>query len=175
VLAEFPWQRPPQLGNAAKLNGRGSSITEGIGTAANHRQPGKGSGGCAVRIGRSASGRIATIYDLLWREGAVLEDAVASNVAAPSRPPASRPGHTIVDGCSAPAANRYALPLYNHDWLAARGLSQPRPSALMDRGKPDLEACQRGTGVVIASGLRLEGNWAMNPGQALARQRPAGG
>jgi cysteine synthase A len=106
-----------------QLVSQGSSVTEGIG---NSRVTANLQGSPiddAVRIDDQTA--LDTIYRLLWQEGLFMGGSVGINVAAAVET-ARRlgPGHRIVtvlcDG-----GDRYRSRLYDHDWLAGRGLSQP--------------------------------------------------
>jgi cysteine synthase A len=68
---------------------------------------------------------LETIYRLLWQEGLFLGGSVGINVAAAVET-ARRlgPGHTIVT-VLCDSGDRYRSRLYDHDWLAGRGLEQP--------------------------------------------------
>jgi cysteine synthase A len=109
-----------------ELRAEGRSITEGIG---NSRITANLQGAPiddAVRIDDQEA--IATIYGLLRREGLFMGGSVGINVAAAVET-ARRlgPGQRIVtvlcDG-----GDRYRSRLFNREWLAGKGLSQP-PSA----------------------------------------------
>jgi cysteine synthase A len=111
-----------------ELRSEGQSITEGIG---NSRVTANLEGAPiddAVRIADQDA--LDTIYRLLWQEGLFLGGSVGINVAAAVET-ARRlgPGHRIVtvlcDG-----GDRYRSRLYDHDWLAGRGLRQPEPPAV---------------------------------------------
>jgi cysteine synthase A len=106
------------------LQSEGHSITEGIG---NSRVTANLEGAPiddAVRIDDQQA--LDAIYELLWREGLFMGGSVGINVAAAVET-ARRlgPGHTIVtvlcDG-----GDRYRSRLYDAEWLAGRGLRQPR-------------------------------------------------
>ncbi|MFM7394486.1 MAG: cysteine synthase A [Cyanobium sp.] len=106
-----------------QLRSEGSSVTEGIG---NSRVTANLEGSPiddAVRIDDQTA--LDTIYRLLWQEGLFMGGSVGINVAAAVET-ARRlgPGHRIVtvlcDG-----GDRYRSRLYDHGWLAGRGLSQP--------------------------------------------------
>jgi cysteine synthase A len=106
------------------LQSEGQSITEGIG---NSRVTANLQGAPiddAIRIDDQQA--LDTIYQLLWREGLFMGGSVGINVAAAVET-ARRigPGHTIVtvlcDG-----GDRYRSRLYDAEWLAGRGLRQPR-------------------------------------------------
>jgi cysteine synthase A len=106
------------------LKAEGSSITEGIG---NSRVTANLEGAPiddAVRIDDQSA--LETIYRLLWREGLFMGGSVGINVAAAVET-ARRlgPGHTIVT-VLCDSGDRYRSRLYDADWLASRGLSQPR-------------------------------------------------
>ncbi len=106
------------------LQAEGSSITEGIG---NSRVTANLEGAPiddAVRIDDQSA--LDTIYQLLWREGLFMGGSVGINVAAAVET-ARRlgPGHTIVT-VLCDSGDRYRSRLYDADWLASRGLSQPR-------------------------------------------------
>ncbi len=108
----------------AGLQAEGSSITEGIG---NSRVTANLEGAPiddAVRIDDQSA--LDTIYQLLWREGLFMGGSVGINVAAAVET-ARRlgPGHTIVT-VLCDSGDRYRSRLYDADWLASRGLSQPR-------------------------------------------------
>ena len=105
------------------LQAEGSSITEGIG---NSRVTANLEGAPiddAVRIDDQSA--LDTIYELLWREGLFMGGSVGINVAAAVET-ARRlgPGHTIVT-VLCDSGDRYRSRLYDADWLASRGLSQP--------------------------------------------------
>ena len=107
----------------AGLQAEGSSITEGIG---NSRVTANLEGAPiddAVRIDDQSA--LETIYQLLWREGLFMGGSVGINVAAAVET-ARRlgPGHTIVT-VLCDSGDRYRSRLYDADWLASRGLSQP--------------------------------------------------
>lgn len=106
------------------LRSEGSSITEGIG---NSRVTANLEGAPiddAVRIDDPLA--LRTIYDLLWQEGLFLGGSVGINVAAAVET-ARRlgPGHRIVT-VLCDSGDRYRSRLYDHDWLAGRGLRQPQ-------------------------------------------------
>ena len=110
-----------------ELKAEGNSITEGIGnsriTANMEGVPIDG----AVRIGDPEA--LSTIYELLWREGLFMGGSVGINVAAAVET-ARRlgPGHRIVT-VLCDSGDRYRSRLFDADWLASRGLSQPeRPT-----------------------------------------------
>jgi cysteine synthase A len=109
------------------LRAEGNSVTEGIG---NSRVTANLEGAPvddAVRIHDQDA--LDTIYALLREEGLFMGGSVGINVAAAVET-ARRlgPGHRIVtvlcDG-----GDRYRSRLYDRDWLAGRGLSQPEPAA----------------------------------------------
>jgi cysteine synthase len=109
---------------AGELKLEGSSITEGIG---NSRVTANLEGAPiddAVRIDDQSA--LNTIYDLLWQEGLFLGGSVGINVAAAVET-ARRigPGHTIVT-VLCDSGDRYRSRLYDAEWLAAKGLAQPR-------------------------------------------------
>jgi cysteine synthase len=109
---------------AGTLRMEGSSITEGIG---NSRVTANLEGAPiddAVRIGDPEA--LAAIYELLWKEGLFMGGSVGINVAAAVET-ARRlgPGHRIVT-VLCDSGDRYRSRLFDHDWLAGRGLQQPR-------------------------------------------------
>jgi cysteine synthase A len=107
-----------------ELKAEGTSITEGIGNSRVTANLDGAPVDDAVRIDDPQA--LRTIYGLLWQEGLFMGGSVGINVAAAVET-ARRlgPGHRIVtvlcDG-----GDRYRSRLYNADWLASRGLSQPR-------------------------------------------------
>ncbi len=106
------------------LQSEGRSITEGIG---NSRVTANLEGAPvddAVRIDDPTA--LATIYGLLWQEGLFMGGSVGINVAAAVET-ARRlgPGHRIVT-VLCDSGDRYRSRLYDHDWLAGHGLSQPQ-------------------------------------------------
>ncbi|MEB3166400.1 MAG: cysteine synthase A [Cyanobacteriota bacterium] len=107
-----------------QLVSEGSSVTEGIG---NSRVTANLEGAPiddAVRIDDQSA--LETIYGLLWREGLFMGGSVGINVAA-ALETARRlgPGHRIVT-VLCDSGDRYRSRLYDRDWLAGRGLSQPQ-------------------------------------------------
>jgi cysteine synthase A len=101
----------------------GNSVTEGIG---NSRVTANLAGAPiddAVRIDDPMA--LRTIYGLLWQEGLFMGGSVGINVAAAVET-ARRlgPGHRIVT-VLCDSGDRYRSRLYDHDWLAGRGLEQP--------------------------------------------------
>ena len=113
---------------SGELRSEGNSITEGIGNSRVTANLADAPIDDAVRIDDQAA--LETIYRLLWQEGLFLGGSVGINVAAAVET-ARRlgPGHRIVtvlcDG-----GDRYRSRLYDGDWLAGRGLSQPQRQAL---------------------------------------------
>jgi len=109
---------------SGELRSEGSSITEGIGNSRVTANLADAPIDDAVRVDDQSA--LETIYQLLWREGLFLGGSVGINVAAAVET-ARRlgPGHRIVtvlcDG-----GDRYRSRLYDSDWLAGRGLSQPQ-------------------------------------------------
>jgi len=124
VLADPHGSALHSWATAGELKAEGSSITEGIGNSRITANLEGAPVDDAVRIDDQSA--LATIYDLLWREGLFLGGSVGINVAAAVET-ARRlgPGHTIVT-VLCDSGDRYRSRLYNHDWLAAKGLSQPR-------------------------------------------------
>jgi cysteine synthase A len=107
-----------------ELRAEGNSITEGIG---NSRVTANLEGvpiDDAVRIDDQQA--LDTIYRLLWQEGLFMGGSVGINVAAAVET-ARRlgPGHRIVT-VLCDSGDRYRSRLYDADWLAGRGLQQPR-------------------------------------------------
>jgi cysteine synthase A len=105
------------------LKSEGNSVTEGIG---NSRVTANLAGAPiddAVRIDDPMA--LRTIYGLLWQEGLFMGGSVGINVAAAVET-ARRlgPGHRIVT-VLCDSGDRYRSRLYDHDWLAGRGLEQP--------------------------------------------------
>ena len=106
-----------------ELRSEGSSITEGIG---NSRVTANLQGAPiddAVRVDDPEA--LRTIYHLLWQEGLFMGGSVGINVAAAVET-ARRlgPGHRIVT-VLCDSGDRYRTRLYDADWLAAKGLTQP--------------------------------------------------
>jgi len=124
VLADPHGSALHSWATTGELMAEGSSITEGIG---NSRVTANLEGAPvddAVRIDDQTA--LDTIYDLLWHEGLFLGGSVGINVAAAVET-ARRlgPGHTIVT-VLCDSGDRYRSRLYDGDWLAAKGLVQPR-------------------------------------------------
>jgi len=124
VLADPHGSALHSWATSGELMAEGSSITEGIG---NSRVTANLEGAPvddAVRIDDQTA--LDTIYDLLWHEGLFLGGSVGINVAAAVET-ARRlgPGHTIVT-VLCDSGDRYRSRLYDGDWLAAKGLVQPR-------------------------------------------------
>ena len=103
----------------------GSSITEGIG---NSRVTANLAGAPvdeAVRVDDQTA--LNTIYDLLWQEGLFMGGSVGINVAAAVQVAREMgAGHCIVT-VLCDAGSRYQSRLFDAQWLAQRGLRQPRP------------------------------------------------
>ncbi|KKZ10524.1 MAG: cysteine synthase [Candidatus Synechococcus spongiarum 142] len=103
----------------------GSSITEGIG---NSRVTANLAGAPvdeAIRIDDQTA--LNTIYDLLWQEGLFMGGSVGINVAAAVQVARQMgAGHCIVT-VLCDSGSRYQSRLFDAQWLAQRGLQQPRP------------------------------------------------
>ena len=79
----------------------------------------------AIRIDDQTA--LSTIYDLLWREGLFMGGSVGINVAAAVQVARKLgPGHCIVT-VLCDSGSRYQSRLFDAQWLAQRGLRQPRP------------------------------------------------
>ncbi|WP_259728337.1 cysteine synthase A [Synechococcus sp. CS-1326] len=109
------------------LQAEGCSITEGIGNSRVTANLAGAPVDDAVRIDDQTA--LDTIYDLLWHEGLFLGGSVGINVAAAVET-ARRlgPGQTIVT-VLCDSGDRYRSRLYATDWLASKGLRQPRRGA----------------------------------------------
>jgi cysteine synthase A len=113
---------------SGELRSEGQSITEGIG---NSRVTANLQGAPiddAVRVVDQEA--LQTIYHLLWQEGLFMGGSVGINVAAAVET-ARRlgPGHRIVT-VLCDSGDRYRSRLYDAEWLAAKGLSQPQREPL---------------------------------------------
>ncbi len=113
---------------SGELRSEGNSVTEGIG---NSRVTANLQGAPiddAVRVVDQDA--LQTIYRLLWQEGLFMGGSVGINVAAAVET-ARRlgPGHRIVT-VLCDSGDRYRSRLYDADWLASRGLSQPQRSSM---------------------------------------------
>lgn len=113
---------------SGQLRSEGNSITEGIG---NSRVTANLEGAPiddAVRVVDQEA--LHTIYRLLWQEGLFMGGSVGINVAAAVET-ARRlgPGHRIVT-VLCDSGDRYRSRLYDADWLATKGLSQPQRDSL---------------------------------------------
>ncbi|MEI7952670.1 MAG: cysteine synthase A [Synechococcaceae cyanobacterium ELA182] len=106
-----------------ELQSEGNSITEGIGNSRVTANLADVPIDDAVRIDDQEA--LATIYQLLWKEGLFMGGSVGINVAAAVET-ARRlgPGHRIVT-VLCDSGDRYRSRLYDRDWLAGRGLHQP--------------------------------------------------
>ena len=124
VLADPHGSSLHSWATGGELRSEGNSITEGIGNSRVTANLADAPVDDAVRIDDQSA--LETIYRLLWQEGLFLGGSVGINVAAAVET-ARRlgPGHRIVtvlcDG-----GDRYRSRLYDGDWLASRGLRQPR-------------------------------------------------
>ncbi len=103
----------------------GSSITEGIGNSRVTANLAGAPVDDAIRIDDQTA--LNTIYDLLWQEGLFMGGSVGINVAAAVQTAQEMgPGHCIVT-VLCDAGSRYQSRLFDAQWLAQRGLRQPRP------------------------------------------------
>ena len=103
----------------------GSSITEGIGNSRVTANLADAPVDEAVRVDDQTA--LNTIYDLLWQEGLFMGGSVGINVAAAVQVAREMgAGHCIVT-VLCDAGSRYQSRLFDAQWLAQRGLRQPRP------------------------------------------------
>jgi cysteine synthase A len=113
---------------SGELRSEGNSVTEGIG---NSRITANLEGAPiddAVRVVDQDA--LQTIYRLLWQEGLFMGGSVGINVAAAVETACRLgPGHRIVT-VLCDSGDRYRSRLYDANWLASRGLSQPHRDPL---------------------------------------------